>query len=426
MRIAVLGAGFTGLSAAYDLAKKGHEVVLFEKDKFPGGLASGFKDDNWQWPLEKYYHHCFANDDSILKLAKETNFHFLKTRPKTSTYIKGKAYQLDSALTLLFFPLLSISQRLRMGFVILYLKLNSNWKYLEKVKASEFLPKFMGKKAYKMVWEPLFKNKFGVYAKEISLTWFWARIKKRTSFLTYPRGGFQNFINHLSSEIKKNKGVIFLENEVIEIRENKKVLIKVKDKFGKQINYEFDKAICTIPSRSFLKISTSLPKAYRERILNFKYLCVHNLILRLKKPLLKNGVYWLNICDSKSPITGIVEHTNFIDKKHYNNEHIVYLLNYLKKENKKYQMDEKSLLKLYDPYLKKIKKDYKNDLININLFKDEFVQAIISTNYSKNILPFKTPLKNVFLANMDQVYPWDRGTNYAVELGNKIAKICCE
>jgi hypothetical protein len=36
---------------------------------------------------------------------------------------------------------------------------------------------------------------------------------------------------------------------------------------------------------------------------------------------------------------------------------------------------------------------------------------------------FKTPLKNVFLANMEQVYPWDRGTNYAVELGQKIARI---
>ncbi len=44
MRIAIIGAGFTGLSAAYDLIKQKHEVVIFEKDTNPGGLAIGYKE----------------------------------------------------------------------------------------------------------------------------------------------------------------------------------------------------------------------------------------------------------------------------------------------------------------------------------------------------------------------------------------------
>jgi hypothetical protein len=34
----------------------------------------------------------------------------------------------------------------------------------------------------------------------------------------------------------------------------------------------------------------------------------------------------------------------------------------------------------------------------------------------------KTPLPNVWLASMSQVYPWDRGTNFAVEIGRRVAR----
>jgi hypothetical protein len=35
----------------------------------------------------------------------------------------------------------------------------------------------------------------------------------------------------------------------------------------------------------------------------------------------------------------------------------------------------------------------------------------------------ETPIANLFLANIEQVYPWDRGTNYAIELGEKAAEM---
>lgn len=422
MKIGIIGAGLTGLTAAYELSKKGHDVFVFEKGNAPGGLASGFKDDKWEWQLEKYYHHCFTNDNSILDLAKKIKFNFLKIRPKTATFINGKIYQLDSPITLLKFPLLNPIQRLRMGVSLALLRYNPFWRLTESKKASEVLPKLMGKRGYKLIWEPLFKNKFSNFKNQISLAWFWARIKKRTTELTYPEGGFQEFINQLSQEIHNKNGQILLENEVVEIKKNEKIVVTTKNKMAKLNNYQFDKIIFTLQSNYFAKIFPSLPKDYKAKLLKFKSLCVHNLILRLKSSFLDDGTYWLNICDSKSPITGIIEHTNFINKKCYKNEHIVYLLNYLEKTDKRYNMNADELICFYDSFLKKIKKDYKKNIIGLRLFKNEFAQTIISTNYSKNILPFTTPFKNVYLANVNQVYPWDRGTNYAVELGKKVAK----
>lgn len=426
MKIAIVGGGFTGLSAAYTLVKNGHEVTVFEKNLKCGGFASGFNEGKWKWDLDKYYHHCFTNDNAILDLAKELNFKFIKLRPKTKTYIKEKNYQLDSPLSLLTFPLLSLSQKSRMGAALLYLKLKSNWRNLEKAKAAFFLPRLMGKKGFEIIWKPLFINKFGKYANEISLSWFWARIKKRTTFLTYPEGGFQCFADKLTKEINNHGGVVLTKNEVTTINVNSKIKVIAKDDSGKANTYLFDKIINTLPANMLVKLLPSLPKRYKLQLLRLKSLSAHNLILRLKKKFLKDDTYWLNICNLDSPVTGIVEHTNFINKKFYNNEHIVYLLNYLDKADKRYSMNANQLLVYYDSFLKKIKKNYKKDLIGIKLFKDESAQAIIGINHSKKILPFETPLKNVYIANMDQTYPWDRGTNYAISLGQKIAKLINE
>ena len=43
MKAIVIGAGPTGLGAAYKLTKLGHEVKVFDSRKSIGGLCSSFK-----------------------------------------------------------------------------------------------------------------------------------------------------------------------------------------------------------------------------------------------------------------------------------------------------------------------------------------------------------------------------------------------
>jgi protoporphyrinogen oxidase len=424
MKIGIIGAGFTGLSAAYYLQKKGHLVTIFEKDANPGGLAIGYKEKNWSWTLEQHYHHWFTNDKSVLNLAKEINHNVIIKRPKTSSFVDGNIYQLDSPLSLLKFPKISFTTRLRMGLSLALLKYNPVWKPLEKFRAEPYLKRMMGEQGYQKLWEPLMVNKLGKYASLVSLAWFWARIYKRTPSLGYPEGGFLNFAKHLQNEIEKEGGKFNYDTEVVDLSSNGKPLIKYKKTGNVKLETgNFDAVVVTLPSPFFVRITPQLPQEYKDKLTKLKGIGAINLVLRMSQPFFHDGTYWLSMCDLKSPILAIVEHTNFMDKKNYDGEHLLYICNYMETSDPRFSMDPKQLLKLYDPWLKKINPNYKLSTLNFELFRAPFAQPIIPPNYSKDIPPFKTPLKNVFLANIQQVYPWDRGTNYAVELGKKIAEI---
>jgi len=424
MNIAIIGAGFTGLTAAFELCKKGHKVTIFEKDSHPGGLAIGYKEKSWEWSLEHHYHHWFTNDKFILNLAKEIGHKVIIKRPKTSILVDEKIYQFDSPKEVLLFPKLSIVEKIRMAATIASLRFNPFWKPLEKINANVFLFKTMGKKAYEMIWESQFKNKFGDYYKDISLAWFWARIVKRTPSLAYPEGGFLNFANHLVSSIEKKGGKFLFNTEITEITSTGISQVKYKKNVDSKLEIvNFDKIIVTLPTSLFVKIAPQLPDEYKTKYARLKSLGATNLVLRLKQPFLTNGTYWLSVCEKDAPIMAIVEHTNFMDKKFYNNEYLVYLGNYLPNDHLEFLMNKQEKLKLFDPFLKKINSDYKKHLIDFELFKAPFAQPIVPTNYSKDIPEVKTPLSNIYLANIQQVYPWDRGTNYAVELGEKVSKL---
>lgn len=422
MKIGIIGAGFTGLAAAYDLQKAGHKVTIIEKDSQPGGLAIGYQEKNWDWTLEKHYHHWFTSDNFVLDLAKEINYPVLIKRPKTSVFIKNRLYELDSPLAILKFPLLPIVDKLRMSIVLAFLKFDPFWRPLEKLNAVKILSKTMGKKAFSMLWEPQLRNKMGEYADEISLVWFWTRINKRTPSLAYPEGGFLSFAKALAKVIEDNKGIIYYSTETIRIEDADRTTVTIKDK-QKQQKLTFDKVIVTLPTFLFLNLTPQLPQSYRKKMVRLRGLGATNMVLRLKKQFMPDNTYWLSICEQNSPVMVVVEHTNMMDKSYYNDEHLVYVGNYPEPTSKEFSMPKKDLLELYDHVLLKINPNYKSQLIDYDVFRAPFAQPIVPTNYSRLIPPFTTPLKNVFLANIEQVYPWDRGTNYAVELGQKIASI---
>lgn len=407
-KIAIVGGGISGLTLGKLLSPQ-YRIIIFEKEKVLGGLSAGIKNITWQWPLENFYHHFFSSDKKTIQLLKELNLNYFFKRPKTATYQGEKIYQLDSALSLLAHPYLNLYQKLRAGAAIAALKVRPSAKFLEEKTAVEFLPKIMGKKAYQTLWEPLLWGKFGQEMDQVSAGWFWARIKKRSQKLGYPEGGFPNMIAKLEEEIKKNGGKIFLDKPVNNLN---------------KIENTFDKIIITTPIPVFLKIAPCLPRRYQQNLRKIKHLGALNLILVCQKPLLPENIYWLNINEKSFPFVALVQHTNFINPRFYNHKHILYIGGYYPQNHPLFKKNKEELLKEFSPYLRKINPNFDvNQIEDLILSKNLYAQPLVAPNYKNLIPPHQTPLKNVYLASIEQTYPWDRGVNYAIEMAEKVAKM---
>lgn len=418
MRIGIVGAGFTGLAAAHRLSKLGHAVTVFEKEEKPGGLAIGFKDEKWSWPLEAHYHHLFTSDWDIRNLAKEVGHNILFVTPKTSTLYNNEIHKIDTPLALLKFPYLSFIDKVRAGLTLIYLRFTSDWRVLERQYAKDFLLKTMGQRVWDVLWEPLFSAKFSRFADKVTASWFWARIKKRSASLGYPEGGFQKLAEAIQKVAERHGAEFVFNTSVEKIQKTQKGTVVV---CGNE-KATFDALVFTLPTFLFLQIAQGLPESYKKSIEGLEGLGAVNLVLALKKKFLDDSTYWLNVNDKGYPFLAVVEHTNFMDKSKYGGDRLLYIGNYLERTHTYFEKTASQLLKEFIPHLKKINPGFDKSWVRKAWkFNAIFAQPVPPLNYSKKILSHTTPISRVYLANMQQVYPWDRGTNYAVEMGERVA-----
>lgn len=409
MRILVIGAGIGGLSAAVKLLDNNHEVVIIERDNKVGGLANGYKESTWRWPVEKFYHHIFTGDKNIISLAEKVGCPVKFVKPNTSVRFDGRVSQLDDPMSLLGSPLLSIVGKIWMaaGLAILKLTPDGLAVKLEKYHATKVLPYILGHEGYKKIWQPLLEAKFGRFVDQVNMAWFWARVAKRSQSLGYFEGGFENLTEKTAEYIQNRGGEIRLGTKI-----DKVVIKKDKVVVGKET---FDKVIVTIPApyiESMFEGKIKFPK--------IDYLWGQTLIVRLKKTLMRP--YWLNILEKNWPFLVCVEHTNFADKKNYGGDRIVYFGNYLMEGDERLKMNDKELFELFWKKIKAINPKIKrSDVKGYKKFQAPYAQPVFPTDYSKKIPKIKHFGGKVLIANMSMVYPFDRGTNYAVALGEKAA-----
>lgn len=415
-RTAILGGGALGLTAALRLAQRGERVVLFEREPAPGGLAAGFPLGPSY--LEKFYHHLFRSDVDAVALINEVGLgdRLVWPRPRTSTLIDGQRHQLDSALAVLRFPPLSAVERLRLAAAIGYLRLEPNYHRLERITADAWLRRWMGTRVYDRLWRPLLQSKFGERYRDIAMPWFWARIHMRSASLGYIRGGFQQLYDRLVARILQLGGEAYFAMEVQSVR-------RVEGD-GFQISaggreWEADRVISTLPTALTVRLAPQLPAEYADRYGRLESFGAHCLILALDRPL--TDVYWLNVNDTGYPFLALVEHTNYMPPDDYGGRHLVYLGNYVPMSDPLMTMCEAKVLERCLPALRRITPGFRPEWVQEHwMFRAPFAQPVVTLGYADRLPPHRTPVPNLYLANMSQVYPQDRGQNYSIAMANRL------
>ena len=434
MRIAVIGAGVAGLAAAHTLVKDGHQVVVYEAADFAGGLASGFRDERWEWALDRFYHHWFTSDDAVIKLIDEIgqSDKLFFPRPITSIWHKGKAYPFDNYLRAMLYPHMSILDKLRAGPVAIYLRMARNWRHLEQFTAHDWLKRWMGENGYRALFEPLLVGKFGEYYQEVNMAWFWARIHKRSYNLGYFVGGFQAFVDSLVDNLRQHgveirlgarvSGIRPLETDASDAAVGPRFTLDFEDGSSSS-DMSYDRVIVTLSPGLLTRLVPGLPDDYLAGLKSLRSMGATVLILALKHPL-TDGHYWINLPkDEGFPFLALVEHTNFIDAKHYGGDHLVYCGDYLKPDHENFDLTKEQMLVRFLPSLQRFNPEVTSDWVRRSwMYREKYAQPVPGINHSRNIPDFATPIPGLYWASMSQVYPWDRGTNYAVELGQEVAR----
>lgn len=425
--VIVIGAGYAGLSAAYDLCKAGHKVTVYEKDSDIGGLAGTFELQPGM-RVEKFYHHWFTNDVDVLGLIDELGLGHLKQYHSSNTglYFTNSIFRLASPLDLLSFPGIPFIDRIRTGLMALIARRVNDWKPLENISAEDWLVKIGGRKAYNAIWKPLMQGKFGVEAPNVSAVWMWNKLKLRGSSrnkkggesLVYFGGGF----GALTDGIRKS-----LESLGVTIHLNTGVK-KIITENGRATGVETDRGthranavLCTIPLPQFLQMTPDLPSDYSSKCKEIRFLGNSCLVLRLSRSL--SSTYWLNVADPSFPFVGIIEHTNLDSRENYGGDHIVYLSKYLPTTEKLFSFTTDEMLDYCVPFIQRIFPEFDRSwILSHHVWKAQFSQPVITKNYSNLIPSLKTPIDGLWLCTMAQIYPEDRGTNYAVRYGRRVAK----
>lgn len=424
MKIAVAGAGITGLTAAYELAKRGEEVFLFEKEAEVGGLAKSFKKENWDWPVESFFHHYFTQDRQLKAFLTELGLRKkLFYQPgKTSVYTNGQIYPFDNSIDYLKFPDLNLFSKFRMGSVIFLIRLLPYLSIYHHFSAKTFFSKLIGNQAWQTIWQPLMEGKFGKYQNQVSFSWLWARIKARSVKLGYLSGGTQVLIDKLLSELNQRGVEIFTNQEVTEIKRKKRQWQIKTNKTAKQ----FDKVVLTMPLPQALSIvdqSEAISKQKKAKYRNLKNITSLVLILRLKKKFLPDDTYWLNILDKQFPFVALVEHTNFISPQKYGGEHLVYAGGYYQQESKILKQKDEEIFNRFSPFLRRLNPSFENFLVGYDIFKCPGAQPVIEVNYPQKKPEYELLPGQIFWGTANHIFPWDRGLNNSIKMGREIAHL---
>jgi protoporphyrinogen oxidase len=429
--VIVIGGGFTGLSTAYELAKRGVAVTVLEKQDKVGGISADFEVNGCC--VDKFYHHFFNSDEHLIRLAGEIGFsdRLIYSPTKTSVYIDGNFYRLSSPLDVLRFGPLGLIDRIRLGILVLRARGISDWRPLESETAEQWLIKRCGKKVYTVVWEPLLRAKFGSYAHEVSAVWFWNKIvlrggsrnKAGSEVLGYIAGSFGAMAEALADKIR------MLGGEVLTGKSAESLVIKNGSVRGVRAPEGAIEASTVIATPALPIIADLLEggtaKEYIDGLRHIKYMANVCLVLELSKSL--SDIYWLNINDPEVPFTGIIEHTNLLPINACGGRHIVYLSKYTGPDSDIYNMSDKRLMEFSLPYIERIFAGFNREqVLGYHVFKEAYAQPLIERNYSNFICRTETPVKGFYIATMAQVYPQDRGVNYAVRQGKEAALTAAE
>lgn len=421
-RIAVLGAGPMGLAVAYQLARDGHQPIVFEADDRVGGMTASFDFSGLE--IERYYHfHCISDHAFLTvldELALTNKLHWVET--KMGYWYQGRLQPWGNPVALLRFRGLSLIAKFRYGLHAFLCTRRNDWRPLDYIEASAWIKRWVGADAYEILWRKLFDYKFYDYAGRLSAAWIWSRIRRigRSRYnlfrekLGYLEGGSETLLQAMRKDIEARGGKIYFQSPVGKVVvENGKVCgVETAGQIER-----FEKVISTVPLPYVPGLIPDLPGDLIDRFRSVNNIAVVCVIVKLRKAVTEN--FWLNTNDPDMDIPGLVEYSNLRPM----GQHIVYVPFYMPGEHPKFAESNQDFIDKVRSYLKKINPSLvDDDFIDVHASRYRYAQPICEPGYLDKLPPAALPIEGLWVADTSYYYPEDRGISESLDFGRKMAR----
>ncbi len=176
-KVIVIGAGPAGLAAAYELAKKGISVEVFEASEFVGGMARSFT--LFGQRVDCGPHRFFSNQKLINQFFRElVKKDFALVNRLTRIYYKGKFFNYPLKLFNVFSNLSVIDM-----FTILYYYIYQKLFPIKDPKSfEEWVTSRFGKRLFDIFFKTYSEKLWGIPCSQIDADWAAQRIKTLTLY----------------------------------------------------------------------------------------------------------------------------------------------------------------------------------------------------------------------------------------------------
>jgi protoporphyrinogen oxidase/GT2 family glycosyltransferase len=303
-QVAILGAGFAGLSSGWLLKQHGLDFTIYEKRSYPGGLARSFEWNGFHCDFAA--HRLFTTDENVLQ-------ELLKLVPmgrhirRSKIYLRGHWLR-DPLDVLELGTKLSAKEKLKVLQTYLFRPKNAPEDSFEN-----YVLKRYGQGLYDYFFKPYTEKLFGIPGDEISVLWARQKVrlanpldslrentKTKFQYFYYPiQNGYGAIADRLFEEIQDH---VHLNTTIKNLAlDNDQIKSVQYEKNGKTFYEPVDTVISTLP--------LTLTGKMLGHTLPLKFQKVDSVYLLINRPFLSDN-HWIYFMDEDVAINRMVEFKN--------------------------------------------------------------------------------------------------------------------
>ena len=422
-RWGVIGGGLLGMTLAHRLAQQGRQVTLIEAAPQWGGLASAWQVGDVTW--DRHYHVTLLSDAHLRKLLAELDLDreidWAETR--TGVFAQGQLHSVSNTLELARFPVLGLTDVLRLGATILAASRMRDWQRLEQISVTDWLVRWSGRRAYTRFWLPLLRSKLGEAYADTSAAFIWATIQrlyaarrsgmKKEMFGTV-RGGYAQVLERFAQRLGTDGVRLQLGMPVGRV-EPSAGGVRVTSPAGSET---FDNVVVTAAAPAAARLCSGLQPDELQRLQGVRYLGIVCASVLLRQPL--GGYYVTNLLDPGLPFTGVIEMSALVRPQQFGGRGLVYLPRYMAPDDPFFELADADVEALFIDGLTRVYPSVqRSDVLAFKVSRVRHVMPLPTLGYSKRVPPSSTSVPGLHLVNSSQILNGTLNVNETVLLAER-------